>query len=155
MGDLRNNIAKEIWSERVAAMQARLKGPPKPPFVPQCDRCGLEGLSNQRPDGSLIVIYHVQTRGYPEAAFRCEDCIAAIGDSPLTAAATSDLEANVEPFTPANAARRLVTEFGGQAWNVAAARAGNAVEANRPEIAGVWLGAMAIIGELPAPSGPL
>ncbi len=135
MGDLRNKIAKEIESVRIAAMQARLMGPPKPPFVPKCDLCGLEGLYNQRPDGTVIGFFHIQD-GHWHAEFRCEGCLDG---------GRAGLESNVEPFTPAAAARRLVAAHGAQAWAVAALRAGNAAEANRPEIARVWLGAMAII----------
>lgn len=134
MGDLRNKVAKEIWSARVKAMQARLMGPPKPPFVPKCDLCGLEGLYNQKPGGGLIEFFQITGGYYEPDIFRCENCLN--GERP---------ESNVEPFTPATAARRLTTEYGGQAWIIAAMRAGEAVEANRPEIARVWLGAMAEI----------
>jgi hypothetical protein len=136
MGDLRNKIAKEIVSARVAAMQARLMGPSKPPFVPKCELCGLEGLYNPKPDGGYVEFFHITGDHYDPAIFRCVHCLDGGRSRP---------ETNVEEFTPGNAARRLIATHGSKAWLVAAMRAGAATEANQQEIARVWLGAMAIL----------
>lgn len=78
MGDVRNKLRKQKESEATRKMQAQLRGPPAPPFVPHCAGCGLKGLHNLNAGGELIRIIFVSPKGpSDEGEFVCENCLEA------------------------------------------------------------------------------
>jgi hypothetical protein len=76
VGNLRNKFAKQERRRRVAAVQAAMRPPPRPPFVPRWDLCSLEGFYNPMPRGGFILFYEI-TGGHNRAAvLLCEVCAA-------------------------------------------------------------------------------
>ena len=79
MEDARNKAKKEMADEATRKMQARLSGPPAPPFVPECAGCGLKGLYTPTPGGGTIRIIFVSGEKWPDSRgeFVCENCFEA------------------------------------------------------------------------------